>query len=998
MEVSRKSLVSLAHSSTSDNLQVSQDSISELADFSVDEIFSKYSVAQVQRLQLEYKSNVAQAKDDLHRLVGEKYRDLIRIAEDIEGMNAVSRTVDSQLSDLSYKPSNYVSFGSNSLNKFDSMLRHSRAKSARSRSAKTILNNVINNKLISLDLKLKTKMLKRSSTLVFMAKLYYTIGVAFKETLVNSPLVSTNLLILKKSFIDHLEHKIATANTGSGSLLADSEIFHSKPKPHQDDDIEFDIYDDGYAEDELEVYSDSEENDYSIPFATKFNSSSPIVNYLIAYIIVNRDNEKLNSLEKIAEKFVSLRQSYLEQCLTRALEKAKVSGKTTVDFFPIFAYIETTCLITNRFFLSLEAPSSDLLKLLKSISDWNASDLFGFHNWFDEELISFKDVDYSVPVSGVAVEQKLFMFASIAHDFVVSCLTKFNDSSNFYESSQRALKLFQTFVGGLRRNEVLSLSNAHICFTAPYLAKANVPSRILDYIRKQIVEVQVEKHLSQLNLDDQSSILQLVLLQIEKLSFKGDIIHEPFTQDVFDLMDDNMNDYIKSVIQLSSRNTQISGDDDNISSVRALTNWFMKSLSLQRLLSPSEDSMCKKIYSPIEREFKDVDGLSSSWGTFTKDYLQSVFSDLQDTVLKSILAQTSIFSAFIDRLVHEHSKLEDTCRVIFLLRILLVLKENTKLLSADVIVSTIDKNITEICAKLFSTLLLSPMTGTKSFAEQIRDGTLLDSGFDSGTLPVRPHLALHSTVYGLANKLLESSHFNKYEMCSMYLNESLKENFVSVKNEWIMRNVIEVMLDSFVKSKFLQEVEVEANGIADPEVKVAEAATAGKSEETDEDHWDEGEDAWNENDEDWNEGLGDENENAEKKEEDKVSPDEKPVEEPVEKPVEEPVEKSVEEPVEKPVEESVEKTEPNVALSDNRAVGDQLQIQKSRQCLANIVFLLNFVTDGGVTETHKDLVAALAKINGGNGALEGSAVEYIVRSVNEFYKTSRHMFLPLLVT
>lgn len=983
MEVSRKSLVSLAQSSSSDPLLASKDNISELTDFSVDEIFSKYSVAQVQRLQLEYKSNVAQAKDDLHRLVGEKYRDLIRIAEDIEGMSAVSRMVDAQLSDLSYKPSNYVSFGSNSLNKFDSMLRRSKAKEARSRSGKTILNNVINNKLIGLDLKLKTNMLKRSSTLVFMAKLYYTLGVIFSETLVESPHVSTNLLILKRNFIDHLEHKIATANTGSESLLAASEIFHSKPKNRVDDEQEFDIYDDAYGEDELEDFSDSEEKEYSMPSATKFNSSSPIVNYFIAYIIVNRDNEKLNCLEKIAEKVVSLRRSYLEKCLARALESVEIPGKTKVDFFPIFRYIESTCLFADQFFLSIEASSSELLKLLKSISNWNASDLIGFHNWFDEELITFRGVDYSVPVSAAAIKLELSKFASIAYDFMVNCLSKFNDQSDFYKSSQRALTLFQKFIGGLKRNEMLCLANSTKCFTIQYLAKEDVPSRLLDYIQKQIVELRVENHLSQLNLEDQASIAQLVQREIEEMSFKGDITHEPFTQDVFDLMDDNMNDYIKSVVHLSSPNKHLTGETKNFGSEQALRNWFMKSLSLLRLLSPSEDSIYMKIHSLIDRESKEVNGLSSSWGSFTEDHLQDVFRGLQETVLKSVLAQTSIFSSLVESLVHQHLKLEDTSRIIFLLRILLVLKESASLLNDSVAMPSIDRNISEICGTIFSALLSSPISGLKKFAEQIRDGSLLESEFDSGTLPVRPHLALSSAVYGLAEKLLDSSHFNRYEMCSMYLNDSLKESFVAAKNEWITHSVIDAMIDSVVTSEKISVVEEQKKTTIEPdeaEIEVSGNKVAGNDEvAAEEDQWNNEENAWSNEDDGWDEEIrtGDEYEDVEAE---KIKPAE-PV-------VAQPEEAQPDEPEAAPIQSS----------TSVGGLGAQLMTQKSRQCLANVVFMLNFVTEGGVSEKHEQVIVALDRLKGsGAGAVEGSAVEYIVRSVNEFYKTSRQMFLPLLV-
>lgn len=995
MEVSRKSLLSLAQSSSSIPLSVSNESSSELSDFSVDEIFSKYSVAQVQKLQLEYKSNVARAKDDLHRLVGEKYRDLIRIAEDIEGMSAISQTVDSQLSDLSYKPSKYVPFGANPLSKFDSVLRNDRAKIARSRSGKTILNNVINNKLIGLDLKLKTNMLKRSSTLVFMAKLYYTIGVTFKQTLLESPHVSTNLLILKQNFVKHLEHKIATASTSSGTLLAESEIFSHKSKASYED--EFDVYDDAYGEDEEVEFSDSEDDEYVVKLATKFSSSSPMVNYIIAYIVVNRDNETLNSLKTIAERIVSLRLAYLRDRLLSALKAAKITATIKVDFFPIFTYIEMTCHFANKFFLSSDSSSNDLLKLLRRIPNWNASDLIGFHNWFEQEQISFNDKEYSLPIPAMQIELELSKFGPLVYEFAISCLERYIDLSDSYKSSQKALDLLHRFVGGLRHTEVLCLANLPECFTVNFLAKHDVTSRLLDFVLKKIIEVQAERHLNQLSLETHNSIAKKIQQEVEEGSFAGDIIHEPFTQSIFDLMDHKMNDYIKSVVQLSSPNRQLTGQLEEVNSEATLRNWFLESLSLLQLLSFTGESTPQKIYSLLDRQFKEVNGLSAAWGSFTKCHLKDVFTGLQKTVLKSALAQVSSFSSFVDNMVQSNLQLKDEGRTVFLLRILLVLKEYSQLTSSKELVPTIDQNITEICTGIFKSLLETQITGQKLFSEYIRNGTLLSSESDSGALPVRPHLGMNSTIYGLVQRLLDCPHFNRYEMCSMYLSASLKENFVATKNEWILRDVIPGILQSILVG---DQYFVDESKNAEEASELPDSVDAARSEPADEEALKVNveEDNWSEVDGEWADDDGWEETSTVKatKTKDVELDQEESGAEDKTKTQEFVNESTGEEANKKDPESTAEVLFETEVLREKRGACDYL-IQKSRQCLANIVFMLNFTTNGEVSDKHEQVLIAVDNINRESaGALESSAVEYIVRNVNDFYKSSRQMFLPLL--
>lgn len=962
MEVSRRNLVMLASPGSAPSHLTNNESSSELAEFSVDEIFSKYSVHQVQKLHYDYKRNVAKAKEDLHRLVGEKYRDLIRIAEDIEGMSEMSREVDNHLSDLSYKPSNYVSFGSSSLSKFDSMIRRSNARSSRTKSYKTILNNVINNKLISLDLKLKTDKLKRSSTLVFMAKLYYTIGVTFKETLRQNPNSSTNLIILKNSFVNYLEYKIATFNTASESLLADSEILYSKGKRFDEDgDIEF--YTDTFGDDEQEELSDLEESDYSIPVPSHFNSASPIVNYVLAYIIVNHDNEALDTLEKVADKFITLRQNYLSKRLESVQKSAKNLPKPKIDFFPVFNYIETTCSYVDKLFVSQDTATNDLYRLLKSVTDWNASDIIGFHNWFDEERVSFDLRQYLLHVPPENTEKKFSAFASIAYNFLIDCLVTCSKTSDFVQSSKSSLYLLHNFVNALRRAEVFFLSNTSTCFTVQLLSEADVANRILEYVQRDVLEQLVKEHINLLSLENTMSIRHLVHREIELKSFRGTALHEPFTSSFVELMDSNINDYITSVINLT---TTAPTRQENECSESALHQWFLKTLHFLNLLKLSDDSVPRKIFKSLDREFTDLDGVSGSWGSFSKEKLQDTFGRLRLNVLKTLLSQVEIFSKSIEDLVEVNLEQDKLDIIIFLLRILIITKENTlnvgdeKQISA--IITSIDVSMTKACGKLFIAFS-STLDGETSFADIIESNNFLS--LDSDTLPVRPHIGLSSAFYWLSLKFFDSAHYKKHEMCNMYLNQNLRSSFVEAKKTWIMNDIIQKLLEFSKKDV----VNAKDNGkeIEDTKAEVVEEEVKEKVEEKEEEkepkEANEEQDGW-ENEDDWEEsdlnncGISDK---------------------------------------ESAVNASLGDINEQVSDANDAVASEKMLPEQSRQCLANIIFLLSFVEEGGVTETNKKLTELIETLNEKSSEpLQHSSVEYIVRNVTDFYKSSKHLYLPLL--
>ena len=77
-----------------------QPSISTSVDVppgNVEDIFTQYLIPQIQKLSKNYRDDAERAKNDLFKLVGHKYRDLVEIAEDIRTMYRDSMEVNERL-------------------------------------------------------------------------------------------------------------------------------------------------------------------------------------------------------------------------------------------------------------------------------------------------------------------------------------------------------------------------------------------------------------------------------------------------------------------------------------------------------------------------------------------------------------------------------------------------------------------------------------------------------------------------------------------------------------------------------------------------------------------------------------------------------------------------------------------------------------------------------------------------------------------------------------
>lgn len=1002
---SRKSLVSSQQSSSRGGLTNTLRSRAEykgtLVDFSVDDIFVQYSVPQIQKLQREYKSNFFQAKDDLHRLVGEKYRDLIRIAEDIDELSVLSRQIDSQLTELSYSSSKHVEFGRNPLSNFELTIRKEKARKSRASSHKTILNNIINNKLIGYDLSLQTDSLKKTSTLVTVAELYYTIGIKFAKVLQENPFVSSNLHQLKENFITYLETRIAafsssSSESNSGGLEIDQLFLNSVADMSDGDGLEFIS---GSFEEEAQELSDDEESDFAD--TVHRGSSYPIVNVLIAYIIVNHDNPSLNTYEKISKKFLELRYNYLDTFVTNALQDDKQKNKP-VNFAVIFQYIEATCGYHHRFFISTDPISNDLQNQLKYIVSWKASDLVGFHNWFDDEKVIFNSRSYQLERGSTSnkVLQELQKFGNFTYQ-LASSLIKNTTSGELTEKAATVLSIFQSFVYGLRKSEVIFLSNTSECHTVKLITSEDVVSKLLVDVVQEISDFFA---VHRVNLaTSQASILNHVMADLEKDTPLSTAV-ELFTPDFVNMIDFDVDKYFTTVLDISSAANPIIESETQGNSCNELKHWFFV---LQKLLfstDVSSENSIGKISHILQRKFKDVEGVSSSWGTFSSESFSSTFNKLHNEQVVSFKSELKLFIKGIPSSLKEYSASQSRSRLQFLLNLFIILKDNIEAVEDSSNNASLQEEISKQALDIYKQIFLEvlsdkPEGKDASFATLIGESIVFSTDGDLVTVPTRPQLSVHSVMFELALSLLKSSRFRQHEVSNLYTDFGVRQSFITVKNQWIKEELIEKLVLNEIGKGFKQngiQVEVEqnsgergVNGTSNTEVTVDSSKIASEEpEKTDEgvsdieldDGWDqEEEDNWPDEESQINPasaeakngkaGVASEATNAEHNQK---QPEEA---------------KSVED----------DTNDATVNESTNQ-LADGLNIKTIRHALADIVFLLNFTSQSNITSANSDLQHLVTSLENASGIkLESSTLDIILRGVNEFYRSSKAMYLPLLV-
>lgn len=706
---------------------------------SANDIFLHLTIPQVQKLNGEYKGHVSQAKNDLHQLVGRKYRDLIHIAEEIDSMYHVIDDVDSRISDLAYRDSAFVKFDLlNSPSKLDLAERLKKANAAKESQRQTILNYLIHTKLLRFDLQLESD--PRSAYLVHFAKIFYTIENVFADILAEDSHISTTFSSIKSHFINHLQHHLASY-CPSESLLVNS-VHHLTLR-----DIVPETVQSVLENDDLDVYDDDIDDDHTddpdVPLYAR--NLSPILHYLLAYIILNHQNPDLDTLTKVLEKFVELRSSHIEALLKQ------VDSAYRVRFFKLTKYVENTCSNVHDFFFSKQ---SELLKTLRQATAvWKPSDVLGFRNWLDTNPVKFNsDIYLSVPAaSRDAISDTLWQHALQVIDFV--------ESSFNADSLENQVAVFHNFVVSVARLTVSKKANAADCYLAKLVDGHDSVSKLLEELLTCSEDV-IHTHLDAL-----SSIVKRV--ESEKASSTPQSQPLLFTPELVDLMDNDLLKYIASVRQMSG-STFLAGTE---LVCEELNSWFTHHLELVALLESGDAS--SRLAKLLERDHPELDD-KLSFGSFDKAHFSSRIASLVQSIDKEYQDRVS---KFVSSIV-EFTQVSDLDQLYYLLYVLITVKKS---ISSEVIASKIDVGVRHIYTVIMNQVPKTK-TGESSLEEEIKAALSVE-----GEVSTRPSLQLTSLLLQLTKHILRAETTSLYTRVKLFSDVSVRELFVEAKNAWITK-------------------------------------------------------------------------------------------------------------------------------------------------------------------------------------------------------------------
>ncbi|CAN3374827.1 hypothetical protein DIURU_002196 [Diutina rugosa] len=696
---------------------------------SVDEIFSKYSVAEAKEIADGYSKKIDQASAELYDLVGSKYRDLIKIAEDINQLYGQGRDIDNALSSLVYRQQTFVPFGDSPRSKFNSRQRAALASQARADNQGNILRNLINNRLLKVDLLLTGGLkIRHTSQFIHHAKVFYTIGQKFHDLLESDPSLDSWFRKLKQSYRKYLEDRIRSYNVLSPHQIASDAVHSSQvfDKSHLTGDHSY--YDDDTTGSDDDDVSSLKETAVLYPNIDVVTShSAAIVNYLVAYTILLAPDGDID----IGKALVELRLNYWQEVVD------KFADVDSVSFVHAIKYVEATFeyadLVSNT--------SSDYHKVLNlTTRPWKSRDFIGYKNWLENEDVTYsgdnvlfsnasdqldqliktmfdwvaKLIDRQTPHSALAIAHNANIFARFALDYF--------GIKDFYANFDTTLLL------------------------STHIDKSTQFSDLLVAVTEVILH-HFERYFQQ----GHKAALEAVAKKTLSLH-----IPSPFSADTMKLMDSDIDQYLKVVSAITSGGSSPVAD--------AVGKWITEYKSFCTVMRfADEDSIISQLLKVTKAN--DIDG-------FTSGVIQKKLEAVQD---KSHKLFNKYLADIVDNIDRDSSpvKHDQTDEVYFYLDALKVIKEKTHGISD--ITDTLSR-VDTLLNRLYDLVI-----------EKI-DSTFVVNYTDSGEedVPLTPSIELRSAISQITQKLLSGGSTER-KFGKLFLDESVHDLFKSKKNQWLAK-------------------------------------------------------------------------------------------------------------------------------------------------------------------------------------------------------------------
>ncbi|CAK7896301.1 hypothetical protein CAAN1_12S00672 [[Candida] anglica] len=717
---------------------------------SANDVFAQLTIKQIQSLNRQYNENISVAKTDIHRLVGNKYRDLIDIAGDIDSMYTQTAEIDRQLSDLAYQTPSFVSFvGHDPQNDFNSSFRQERAATARQRAQPAILRNLITNTLLAFDLRLISVSSKSSkeesissSDLIRSAKFYYSIEEIFANALNADKEVRLTFHSLKNNFISYLENQLC-GYVGSDGILAIENVLTRRGN-------RFGLANggigsnDGLASDSL--FDDVSEF-YRVDYTDYADILGPVESCLVAYIILNRNNSDLDTIAKVRENFLSLRYNYLSSLFADVVLAA--SETRGVNFFTIFQFIEDTYDLVERCLQSTEQVNAFSKVLKNSTSPWKASEVLGFRHWFESDVVTFRTESQHATTKPHFDAKK---FSDLVEEFGKNLLQGAAERN----SIETVVDTYQGFVGGLDR-----ISENHTDSRSASLLRPIVTS-LLDLLTKQIRTIYSIHFDSLVRESDGDTIMSAVHTQVSNGGPVSTNTVKLFSQEIVELLNSDIDRYMSAMSKASTRRS-------------SLGDWFVV---LHR-------------YHQVVAEAENVLGAAHAGEKVTQRF-HTLNSELDSLMWIRI-------DICIRQLQEELATCDDLHSWYYILRISTQLKESilgtverSQGHELDSRIEKIDEVNCEICEKIVERV--PNKTFNKIFESVLKQGDETNGVTDDETeeeniIPTRPSFRLSTAMYHLANVYMETSSFGNTIGESdgrLFQEKHVATVFSKAKTKWIL--------------------------------------------------------------------------------------------------------------------------------------------------------------------------------------------------------------------
>ena len=943
----------------------------------VDEIFTKLDISQIHQLNKKYRNIIDDTKSNLHDLVGSKYRDLIKIAEDIGDIYQHSSDIDLKVQQLSYKPTKFISIYLDNYGKFDSYMRKQNALQSQKDSRSIIVRNVINKKLRKLDQKIKLgkSPLVHTSNFIYYAKVYHTIEKAFLDIIEKDNNINEKYYELKRNFKNYLEYEISAYNLPESILHANDkfkfnqrlnskELIMNNPQVLLQDDLDLE-----FEEEDIEAEEEQDDTDEARNSENAFEvdeivnsklesydrNTLALTNYLISYTILTGKSNLTES------KFIELRFLFLQNLFKQLDNESQIDH---INFYQIFKYLEHTFVYFDNHF---DRKTSDYHRLLLHVTKpWNATTLIGHRVWVEDKLIEF---DHATSETSFDKVHKFTEMSNLLLQFVLNILPQ----ENTFENLSLTIFIFHNFLVSLKKlQDSLEISG----MDSKFIQLISQTSLLFDLLTKvsSFMNSLYLKHVSYLT--EESGLSLIIRKKLESDTHNKEVF-QLFTPEFVNLMDHDIDKYINIISKYQE--SQTTGD-----AISSLNAWFDKCGKYLKIVNPDSKNISISkldVYKCIPHLHTTLSNIS--WGKFALKNIDDEFAHLSTTMGDLLWQQ---ITQFVDFMSNAHAELKSPEKLVYVIGIINQLK--VKISSLEIPTTTATDDTKEIVNKL-SNLLFSKLiesVPSDDFYLLVDESIQESVTIETVDIPVRPTLKLVRALYKLSSNYLSVAQNSNNS--NIFLEAQVTEDFIKCKNKWVEKNLIgEVFLNGIEKSikkkkeKSLKSTAVDGKESPDRALEKETTQSDSAKIKTKEE----------------NEAEQTTKEKAEKESEEKTEDDGNiKTDEANENSLDQ-----AEEKIDEPQSESKEK-EPELNEEDDdngktEIVNGTTSITKTQalSIVANYTFLLHFL-NSKVDLEDIESVTQLIKTHYG-ADIETSSIKIVIDGVGSFYKSQKSVYLPLLI-